>query len=138
MSERAMDDQAHGEVSQSASSRGAEIAVLEIQVEQLRSQAASLATRNTALELAMANATVELEALRAADSGECAELRERIKSLTEHLDSADRHVASMRSRLDQVTAETGRRIARLEGQLREREAHFAGEIKRLNDLRASE
>src|SRR5262249_37556091 len=112
MSERAMDDQASSETAHSASGRGAEIAVLESQVEQLRSQSGSLATRNAALELALANATVELEALRAADSGECAELRERIKSLTEHLDSADRHVASVRSRLDQVTAETGRRIAR--------------------------
>ena len=138
MSERAMDGQASSDAAHSASGRGAEIAVLESQVEQLRSQSASFATRNAALELALANATVELEALRAADSGECAELRERIKSLTEHLDSADRHVASVRSRLDQVTAETGRRIARLESQLREREGHFAAEVKRLSDLRAGE
>jgi hypothetical protein len=138
MSDRAVKRRGLNRPSDAPSGRGAEIAVLESQVEELRSQSASLATRNAALDLRLANATVELDALRAADAGECAELRERIKALTEHLDSADRHVASMRSRLDQLTMESTRRIARLENQLRERELHFAGEIKRLKDARASE
>lgn len=118
--------------------RGAEIAVLEAQVEELRSKSAALATRNAEIEHRLSSTTTELEALRHADSGECAELRQRIKTLTEHLDSADRHVASMRSRLDQLTAESSRRIVRLEARLREREADFAAETKRLKDVLAGE
>jgi chromosome segregation ATPase len=126
-------DQAVGDRIPLPPGRGAEIAVLEAQVEELRSKGAQLATHNAELEHRVNTTTTELEALRHADSGECAELRQRIKTLTEHLDSADRHVASMRSRLDQLTVESSRRIARLEGRLREREADFAAEAKRLKD-----
>jgi hypothetical protein len=131
-------DQAVGDRIPAPPGRGAEIAVLEAQVEELRSKSAQLATRNAEFEQRLGTTTTELEALRHADSGECAELRQRIKTLTEHLDSADRHVASMRSRLDQLTVESSRRIARLEGRLREREADFAAEAKRLKDTLASE
>jgi hypothetical protein len=111
---------------------GAEIAVLEREVEALRSRCASLAAHNAELERKLSGATAEAESLRAADSGECAALRQRIKTLSEHLDTADRHVASMRSRLDQQSAEATRRIARLETGLRDREVDFAAETKRLN------
>ncbi|MBV8651543.1 MAG: hypothetical protein JO255_08765, partial [Alphaproteobacteria bacterium] len=114
-------DQAVGDRIPAPPGRSAEIAVLEAQVEELRSKGAKLATHNAELEQRLGTTTSELEALRRADSGECAELRQRIKTLTEHLDSADRHVASMRSRFDQLTVESSRRIARLEGRLRERE-----------------
>jgi chromosome segregation ATPase len=112
--------------------RGAEIAVLEGTVEQLRTKNAALSTHNSDLELRLSATTAEVDALRAADVGECTELRQRIKTLTEHLDSADRHVASMRSRLDQQSSEATRTIARLEGRLREREAEFGAEKKRLS------
>jgi hypothetical protein len=131
-------DQAVGDRIPAPPGRSAEIAVLEAQVEELRSKGAKLATHNAELEQRLGTTMSELEALRRADSGECAELRQRIKTLTEHLDSADRHVASMRSRFDQLTVESSRRIARLEGRLRERETDFAAEAKRLKDNLAAE
>src|SRR5712691_8402638 len=63
---------------------GAEIAVLEREVEALRSRSASLAAHNAELERKLSGATAEAESLRAADSGECAALRQRIKTLSEH------------------------------------------------------
>lgn len=51
---------------------------------------------------------------------------------------ADRHVASMRSRLDQLTAESSRRITRLEGRVREQESEFTAEAKRLKDTLSAE
>src|SRR5258708_40296963 len=103
---------------------GAEIAVLEREVEALRSRSAALAAQNAELERKLSGAAAEAESLRAADSGECAVLRQRIQTLSEHLDTADRHVASMRSRLDQQSAGATRRITRLQAGLREREAEF--------------
>src|SRR3954452_3902982 len=117
---------------------GAEIAVLEREVEALRSRCASLAVQNAELEGKLTSAAAEAEALRAADSGECAGLRQRIMTLAEHLDTADRHVAGMRSRLDQQSTETTRRITRLEASLREREVHFAAESSRLNSALGTE
>ncbi len=132
--------EAHGthESALGVPSRSAEFAVLEGTVEQLRTKNAGLTVKNSELELRLAAVTAEFEALRASDAGECTELRQRIRSLTEHLDSADRHVASMRSRLDQQSTETTRTIARLEARLREREADFTAEKKRLAAQIASE
>jgi chromosome segregation ATPase len=117
---------------------GAEIAVLEREVEALRSRCASLAAENADIEGKLASAAAEAESLRAADSGECSALRQRIMTLAEHLDTADRHVASMRSRLEQQSAEATRRITRLEANLREREVHFAAESSRLNSALGTE
>jgi chromosome segregation ATPase len=117
---------------------GAELAVLEREVETLRSRCASLAAKNADLETKLTGAAAEAEALRTADSGECSALRQRILTLAEHLDTADRHVASMRSRLDQQGAEATRRITRLEASLREREVDFATESNRLNSALSSE
>jgi chromosome segregation ATPase len=117
---------------------GAEIAVLEREVETLRSRCGSLAAQNAELEAKLSSAAAEAEALRAADSGECSALRQRIMTLTEHLETADRHVASMRSRLDQQGAEATRRITRLEATLREREVEFGAQISRLNSTLSSE
>jgi DNA repair exonuclease SbcCD ATPase subunit len=117
---------------------GAEIAVLEREVEALRSRSAALAAQNAELERKLSGAAAEAESLRAADSGECAVLRQRIQTLSEHLDTADRHVASMRSRLDQQSAEATRRITRLEAGLREREVDFVAESKRLNSALGTE
>src|SRR5882757_2809511 len=117
---------------------GAEIAVLEREVETLRSRCGSLAAQNAELDAKLSSAAAEAEALRAADSGECAALRQRILTLTEHLETADRHVASMRSRLDQQGTESTRRISRLEATLREREVEFGAQISRLNSTLSSE
>src|SRR6185437_9956365 len=119
-------------------SRSAELAVLEQEVEQLRARSAAFAARNGELEFRLGAATAEIDKLRAADAGEGAELRQRIRTLTEHLDAADGHVASMRSRIDQLTAESARSLARLERRLNERETEYATQSERLTSGFAAE
>src|SRR6185437_14287188 len=119
-------------------SRSAELAVLEQEVEQLRARSAAFAARNGELEFRLSAATAEIDKLRAADAGECAELRQRIKTLTEHLDAADGHVASMRSRIDQLTSESTRSIARLERRLAEKEKEFAAQSEHRSSSFAAE
>jgi DNA repair exonuclease SbcCD ATPase subunit len=131
-------DQALGDRILRPSGRSSEVAVLEAQVQELRAKSAQLAVRNAEIEHRLNATTTELEALRRANNAESAERQERIKTLTEHLDLADRHVASTRSRLDQLTAESSRRIANLEGRLRERETEFVAETKRLKDALSTE
>jgi chromosome segregation ATPase len=118
--------------------RAAEIAVLEQEIDQLRARSAAFAARNGELEFRLSAATVEIDKLRAADAGECAELRQRIKTLTEHLDAADGHVASMRSRIDQLSSESTRNIARLERRLGEKEKEFAAQSEHLSSSFATE
>lgn len=118
--------------------RGAELSVLEREVEQLRLKCETLSVHKAEIERRLSATTAEMDGVRAADAGESAELRQRVKTMQEHLDAADRHVASMRSRLDQQSAEASRRIANLEGRLRDREAEIVSETKRLNSTLSSE
>ncbi len=106
------------------------------EIEQLRQRSVALAARNAEIELRLANATAELEKLQAADNTE--ELRQRVKTLTEHLDTADHHVASLKARLDQQSAVAARHGARIEERLREREVNLNNEIRRLSQTLASD
>jgi chromosome segregation ATPase len=109
------------------------------QIEALQSERGELVAQNAGLERRLADLSAEIDTLHSASPNEeAAELRLRIQSLTEHLATADRHVAQMRGRLDEQTGDARRQIATLETRLREREAELGGEVRRLEAAFAGE
>jgi chromosome segregation ATPase len=135
---QALRRQARPEPVAAPADRKPDLAVLLPQVEELRTRADGLATRNAELERQLAKITIEAESLRAAEGDAGAELRRRIETLSEHLDAADRHVGSLRDRLDAQSADSARRIASLETKLAAREAELSGDVERLNAALAGE
>jgi chromosome segregation ATPase len=113
---------------------GPDVSVLQRQVVQLRSRCEALTAVKAELEQRLTVRTAEVEGLRDSDAGEVNELRQRLATLTEHLDTADRHVASLRDRLDRQGGESARHVAVLETRLRDREA----ELARINTSISSE
>jgi hypothetical protein len=119
--------------------RKAELAATRREAEELRRTNETLSRRNGELERQLAKIARDIKSGRpaAGEEGE-AELRRRVETLTKHLDAADRHVSTMRDRLDAETADAARRINQLETRLAAREAELGGQVERLEAALAGE